>query len=140
MLSGVEDSHHGPSDAMHNPPQPLKVEKTLVSKLTEITLISIDFFTLKHQSDTYVFTMKMEILLMSTSNSTLVGPYGFEVSYKDGNEGFQDQVKYEHAGPKVTSSQEGKRSQDDDKRLYLVDDLKMTQDHKQVKTKEQAPA
>ncbi|GKA71220.1 hypothetical protein Tco_0777359 [Tanacetum coccineum] len=38
-------SHHGPSDAMHNPPQPLKVGKTLVSKLTETTLISIDFLT-----------------------------------------------------------------------------------------------
>ncbi|GKB78195.1 hypothetical protein Tco_0945090 [Tanacetum coccineum] len=39
-------SRHGPSDAMHNPPQPLKVsQKTLVSFLTEITLISIDFLT-----------------------------------------------------------------------------------------------
>nr|GEU86980.1 UBN2 domain-containing protein [Tanacetum cinerariifolium] len=24
LLSGIEDSHHGPSDVMHNPPQPLK--------------------------------------------------------------------------------------------------------------------
>ncbi|GJR60533.1 copia protein [Tanacetum coccineum] len=32
--------------------------------------ISIDFLTLKHQSDTYVFTVKMEILPVSTSNST----------------------------------------------------------------------
>ncbi|GJY56138.1 hypothetical protein Tco_0455253 [Tanacetum coccineum] len=24
VLSGIEDSHHGPSDAMHNPPYPLK--------------------------------------------------------------------------------------------------------------------
>ncbi|GKD14353.1 hypothetical protein Tco_1198760, partial [Tanacetum coccineum] len=45
LLSDIEDSHHGPSDAMHNPPQPFKVEKTLVSKLTEITLISIEFLT-----------------------------------------------------------------------------------------------
>ncbi|GKB91470.1 hypothetical protein Tco_0963742 [Tanacetum coccineum] len=45
LLSRIEDSHHGPSDAMHNPPQPLKVEKTLVSKLTEITHVSIDFLT-----------------------------------------------------------------------------------------------
>nr|GFC14046.1 hypothetical protein [Tanacetum cinerariifolium] len=29
LLSGIEDSHHVPSDAMHNPPQPLKVRKTL---------------------------------------------------------------------------------------------------------------
>ncbi|GJT91510.1 retrovirus-related pol polyprotein from transposon TNT 1-94, partial [Tanacetum coccineum] len=27
LLSGIEDSHHGPSDAMHNPSQPLKVSK-----------------------------------------------------------------------------------------------------------------
>ncbi|GJT83958.1 putative reverse transcriptase domain-containing protein [Tanacetum coccineum] len=26
LLSGIEDSHHGPSDAMHNPSQPLKEE------------------------------------------------------------------------------------------------------------------
>ncbi|GJV80991.1 hypothetical protein Tco_1516861 [Tanacetum coccineum] len=39
------DSHHGPNDAMHNPPQPLKFKKTLVSKLTEITHVSIDFLT-----------------------------------------------------------------------------------------------
>ncbi|GJR18773.1 hypothetical protein Tco_0967300 [Tanacetum coccineum] len=46
LLYGIEDSHHGPSDAMHNPPQPLKVsQKTLVSVLMEITLISIDFLT-----------------------------------------------------------------------------------------------
>ncbi|GJY34377.1 hypothetical protein Tco_0418846 [Tanacetum coccineum] len=32
--------------------------------------------------------------------------------------------QYEHVGPEVTRSQEGKRSQDDDKRLCLVDDLK----------------
>ncbi|GJR75851.1 hypothetical protein Tco_0088216 [Tanacetum coccineum] len=46
LLSGIEDSHHGPSDAMHNPPQALKVsQKTIVSFLTKITLISIDFLT-----------------------------------------------------------------------------------------------
>nr|GEV66488.1 hypothetical protein [Tanacetum cinerariifolium] len=29
LLCGIEDSHHVPSDAMHNPSQPLKVRKTL---------------------------------------------------------------------------------------------------------------
>ncbi|GJW63133.1 hypothetical protein Tco_0115017 [Tanacetum coccineum] len=76
---------------------------------------------LQHQSDTKVFTMKMEILLEPTSNK-LCGRNN----------------KYEHVGPKVTSTQGGKRSKDDDKRLYLANDLKMTQDHKQVKTMEQA--
>ncbi|GJW08336.1 hypothetical protein Tco_1570759 [Tanacetum coccineum] len=40
-------SHHGPSDAMHSPAQPLKVRKTLVLKLTETTLISIDVLTIR---------------------------------------------------------------------------------------------
>ncbi|GJR04880.1 hypothetical protein Tco_0527864 [Tanacetum coccineum] len=43
---------------------------------------------------------------------------------KDGYIRFQHQEQYEHVGPEVTRSQEGKRSQDDDKRLCLVDDLK----------------
>nr|GEW48027.1 putative ribonuclease H-like domain-containing protein [Tanacetum cinerariifolium] len=34
------------------------------------------------------------------------------------------QEKYKHVGPEVTRSQKGKRSQDHDKRLCLVDDLK----------------
>ncbi|GJU35597.1 hypothetical protein Tco_1183951 [Tanacetum coccineum] len=47
---------------------------------------------------------------------------------KDGYTRFQHQEQYEHVGPEVTRSQEGKRSQDDDKRLCLVDDLKEVQD------------
>ncbi|GKE16799.1 hypothetical protein Tco_1424376, partial [Tanacetum coccineum] len=43
---------------------------------------------------------------------------------KDGYTHFQTQEQYEHVGPEVTRSQEGKRSQDDNKRLCLVDDLK----------------
>ncbi|GJX65000.1 hypothetical protein Tco_0299343 [Tanacetum coccineum] len=46
LLSSIEDSHHGPSDAMHNP-----------SPATQ-----------EHQSDTKVFTMTMEILPEPTSN------------------------------------------------------------------------
>ncbi|GKA55947.1 hypothetical protein Tco_0755019 [Tanacetum coccineum] len=43
---------------------------------------------------------------------------------------------YKHVGLKGTSTQEGKRSQDDeDKRLCLVDDLKEVQVHIQVKLK-----
>ncbi|GJZ54583.1 hypothetical protein Tco_0609468 [Tanacetum coccineum] len=54
---------------------------------------------------------------------------------KDDYTSFQDQEKYEHVGPKVTSTQEGKISQDDDKRLYSADDLKKFKDHTQVKLK-----
>ncbi|GJR86815.1 hypothetical protein Tco_0210826 [Tanacetum coccineum] len=48
---------------------------------------------------------------------------------KDDYTSFQDQEKYEHVGPKVISTQ------DDDKRLYSVDDLKKLKDHMQVKLK-----
>ncbi|GKE69308.1 hypothetical protein Tco_1527380, partial [Tanacetum coccineum] len=46
---------------------------------------------------------------------------------KDGCEAFKTkkQQQYEHVNPKVTSTQDGKRSQDDDSRLCLVDDLKV---------------
>ncbi|GJW88317.1 hypothetical protein Tco_0163657 [Tanacetum coccineum] len=51
-LVSVEVLSHGPSDAKLNPPQPLKVsQQTLVSFLTEITHISINFLTPKHLSD-----------------------------------------------------------------------------------------
>nr|GEW92938.1 hypothetical protein [Tanacetum cinerariifolium] len=54
---------------------------------------------------------------------------------KDENTSFQEQEMYEHVGPKVTSTQDGKRSQDDDSRLCLADDLKDAQNHMQVKLK-----
>ncbi|GJR26114.1 hypothetical protein Tco_1102346 [Tanacetum coccineum] len=48
-LVSAEVLSHGPSDAKLNPPQPLKVsQQTLVSFLTEITHISINFLTPKH--------------------------------------------------------------------------------------------
>ncbi|GJT90659.1 hypothetical protein Tco_1079504 [Tanacetum coccineum] len=48
-------------------------QQKLVSFVTEIHTTSIDFLTPKHPSDTYVFTMKMEILLEPASNKLLVG-------------------------------------------------------------------
>ncbi|GKC36389.1 hypothetical protein Tco_1048773 [Tanacetum coccineum] len=54
---------------------------------------------------------------------------------KDGYTCFQHQEQYEYVGPEVTRSQEGKSSQDDVKRLCLVDDLKEVQDHIHVKSK-----
>ncbi|GKA06969.1 hypothetical protein Tco_0686193 [Tanacetum coccineum] len=47
-------------------------QKKLVSFVTEIHTTSIDFLTPKHPSDTYVLTMKMEILLEPASNKLLV--------------------------------------------------------------------
>ncbi|GKE76948.1 hypothetical protein Tco_1543068, partial [Tanacetum coccineum] len=94
LLSGIEDSHHGPIDAMQNP-----------SPATQ-----------EHQSDTKVFTMTMEILSEPTSNKLCGSDEVLKLKNfkKDGYSIFQDQEKYEHVGPKVTSIQDGKRSQDDD--------------------------
>ncbi|GKD99321.1 hypothetical protein Tco_1387305 [Tanacetum coccineum] len=52
---------------------------------------------------------------------------------KDDYSSFQDKEKYEHVGLKVASSQEGKKLQDDNKRLDLIDDLSKAQGHIQVK-------
>ncbi|GJT38105.1 hypothetical protein Tco_0937970 [Tanacetum coccineum] len=60
---------------------------------------------------------------------------------KDGYTCFsQQQEQYEHVGPEVTRSQEGKRSQDDDKRLCLVDDLQEVLNHIHIKSKIQVKA
>ncbi|GJR61259.1 retrovirus-related pol polyprotein from transposon TNT 1-94 [Tanacetum coccineum] len=70
-------------------------QQKLVSFVTEIHTTSIDFLTPKHPSDTYVFTMKMEILLEPASNKLLD-------SYKegDGDASFQlesDSLPHAHA-------------------------------------------
>ncbi|GKC49459.1 hypothetical protein Tco_1072204 [Tanacetum coccineum] len=84
----------------------------------------------------------MEILPEPTSNKLCGSEEVLKLKNfkEDGYSGFQDKEKYEHVGPKVTSSQEGKRSQDDDKRLDLTNDLKEAQVHIQVKLKEQVQA
>ncbi|GKE85836.1 hypothetical protein Tco_1559578 [Tanacetum coccineum] len=61
-------------------------QQKLVSFVTEIHTSSIDFLTLKHPSDTYVFTMKMEILLEPSSNKLLD-------RYKDGDGDASFQLK-----------------------------------------------
>ncbi|GKA86921.1 hypothetical protein Tco_0808632 [Tanacetum coccineum] len=109
LLSCIEDSHHGPSDAMHNPPQPLKVILMVIAAGRDKSRF---------------------IATSSNSNDILLKLKNFK---KDGYLSFQDQEKYEHVGPKVTSTQEGKRSRVNDKKLCLVDDLKMLKDHMQVK-------
>ncbi|GJZ76860.1 hypothetical protein Tco_0641532, partial [Tanacetum coccineum] len=42
---------------------------------------------------------------------------------------FQDQERYEHVDPQDIRPQDGERSQDNDQRLDLADDLKKAQDH-----------
>ncbi|GJY15324.1 hypothetical protein Tco_0385746 [Tanacetum coccineum] len=75
---------------------------------------------------------KIELTLEQTQQGVSDEVLNFK---KDEYTSFQEQEKYEHVGPKVTSSQDGKRSQDDDKILCLADDLKEAQDHIQDKLK-----
>ncbi|GJT87561.1 hypothetical protein Tco_1069278 [Tanacetum coccineum] len=83
VLEQTQQDSHGPSDAMHNPPNPLKVGKALFQNSQRFThfyqfshseSVGIEKVALssKHQSDTYVFIVKMEILPVSTSNNTAV--------------------------------------------------------------------
>ncbi|GJS94355.1 hypothetical protein Tco_0801323 [Tanacetum coccineum] len=69
VLSDIEDSH-GPSDAMHKPLPATQSQKDFVSKLTEIHsfLLTLSLRNIRVNS----FTMKMEILLESTSNKLMV--------------------------------------------------------------------
>ncbi|GJR56414.1 hypothetical protein Tco_1406935 [Tanacetum coccineum] len=121
LLSGIEDSHHGPSDAMHNPPQPLKVDPHGF----EDTYKYGNGGTWFQQSQRFIATC-------SYSTDILLKLKNFK---KDEYTSFQDQEQYEHVGTKVISTQDGKRSQDDDKRLYSADDLKKLKDHMRVKLK-----
>ncbi|GJS04529.1 hypothetical protein Tco_0321037 [Tanacetum coccineum] len=73
LLKGVKNEKeiHGPSDAMHNPLPATQSQKDFVSKLTEIHSFLLTFSLRNIRSDS--FTMKMEILLESTSNKLMVG-------------------------------------------------------------------
>ncbi|GJZ34834.1 hypothetical protein Tco_0580651 [Tanacetum coccineum] len=98
-------------------------QQKLVSFVTEIHTTSIDFLTPKHPSDTYVFIMKMEILLEPASNKLLVDkdfrtnsdiqdlPLRYQAYQGRLLASFQDDAKYEHVG-QDTRSQGGKDDQD----------------------------
>ncbi|GJT45654.1 putative reverse transcriptase domain-containing protein [Tanacetum coccineum] len=80
-------------------------QKKLVSFVTEIHTTSIDFLTPKHPSDTYVFTMKMEILLELLEETPVKGD-SLNIQYQrihkdgDGDASFQlksDSLPHAHA-------------------------------------------
>ncbi|GJW81300.1 hypothetical protein Tco_0145275 [Tanacetum coccineum] len=146
------------------------IEKEAISSSLRLLKSNVHY-----RSDTYVITMKMEILPVSTSNITAIEQAEYDESntyvlerfnttagnpiketllklslpdhrliLKDLkihiNMDMENQEKYEHVGPKVTSTQDGKRSQDDDKRLCLVDDIKKLKITYKSSLKEQAQA
>ncbi|GJY25248.1 hypothetical protein Tco_0399974 [Tanacetum coccineum] len=71
LIAGIEDSHHRLSDAMHNPPSYSEFsQKKFVSFFTEIKHISI---ILSHSELVGIEKRRMEILSVSTTNSTALG-------------------------------------------------------------------
>ncbi|GJV39765.1 hypothetical protein Tco_1418205 [Tanacetum coccineum] len=105
-----------------------------VSRLNMQSTVSL---TLKHPSDTKVFTMKMEILLEPTFKQALG-------SFKDGDGDGDTHYERSHKGVKAsansdiifffTSAQDGNKLLDDE-RLSLADDLKKAHDQNQNKSK-----
>ncbi|GJZ73503.1 hypothetical protein Tco_0637649 [Tanacetum coccineum] len=79
-------------------------------------------------TDSKVTPTKPERMTKPDSSPNFIASCFIIDSLKDGHG-----EQYEHVSPEVTRSQEGKRSQDDDKRVCLVDDLKEVQVHIQVK-------
>ncbi|GJW61794.1 hypothetical protein Tco_0111129 [Tanacetum coccineum] len=66
MLSGIEDSHHGPSDAVHNPPQPLKVDPMSMGSLTRVTGHRKAEHELATQSGRYIYTDQQGTVVIAT--------------------------------------------------------------------------
>ncbi|GJY94042.1 putative reverse transcriptase domain-containing protein [Tanacetum coccineum] len=120
LLSAIEDSHHGPSDAMHNSLQPFKIQYCKLEILSRRFFLRLNLPDHKSILTDYKIRIKMvwsdEVLKLKTSRKVTI-------------KAFKDQEKYEHVGLKVTSAQDGKSLQVDNKRLCLVDDLKKLKDH-----------
>ncbi|GJR94684.1 hypothetical protein Tco_0266858 [Tanacetum coccineum] len=126
------------------------VKTRVIIRVLRIILVVL----LEHPSDTYVFTMKMEILLEPTSNKLMVGDSDVHTledstltleilsrrfflrlnlpdhrtSRTTNNQAFT--IKKGMSMPvQMSPTQDGKRPKVDDQRLYLADDLKEAQDH-----------
>ncbi|GJU16601.1 hypothetical protein Tco_1144567 [Tanacetum coccineum] len=123
MIANIEESRHRPIDtekvAVCSSLRSLKPKCTIESraKRSSINLIR----TLLHMIPKYH---------NEDGNPARANIKQALGSHKDGDGVilFQDQEKYEHDGPQDTRPQDGERSQDDDQRLDLADDLKKAQD------------
>ncbi|GJV00676.1 hypothetical protein Tco_1329946 [Tanacetum coccineum] len=67
MLSGSEDNHHGPSDVVHNPPQPLKDIVDNAAQVSNATTIALGMYKLdpvtlapkdKNNRETHIYYLK----------------------------------------------------------------------------------
>ncbi|GJR09612.1 aspartic peptidase [Tanacetum coccineum] len=120
MIFGIEDSHHRPSDAMHNPPQPLKVlskescfishgDKHVIYQRSHSELVGIE----KVAVSSSLRSLKPKLILhsiysgdgnpISANIDKHCGShkvFKFKNIKKDGYGSFQDKERYEHVGPK----------------------------------------
>ncbi|GJS62060.1 hypothetical protein Tco_0656844 [Tanacetum coccineum] len=99
LLSSIEDSHHGPSDAMHSPPKPFKVDpygfEDLYKDGVEVPDSNCCSRQVKIHSRMLILDRQIDkVLKLETSRKVTI-------------KAFKDQEKYEHVCPKVTSAQDG---------------------------------
>nr|GEZ01091.1 ribonuclease H-like domain-containing protein [Tanacetum cinerariifolium] len=106
-------------------PTTLKAETESIHMLSVFTKVNSE-----HLSDTYVLTMKMEIVLKPSSNKLLVGSSSrFQVYQGRFLASFQDDAKYEHGG-QDTRLQGGKDNQDEkDKDLKISNEKTKSKDN-----------
>ncbi|GJX80188.1 hypothetical protein Tco_0328337 [Tanacetum coccineum] len=103
MIFGIEESHHGPSDAMHNPPYPLKNICVILHSI--------------HSDDGNPTSTNIKQALRQ----------GLYQDYQDKDcqrrllESFQDDIKYEHVGLKTQDHKKAKYYKDDQ---VMMKDLK----------------
>ncbi|GJT31959.1 hypothetical protein Tco_0922378 [Tanacetum coccineum] len=130
VIADIEDRHHGPSDAMQQPPYSTHNHKDFCFISHGDNTLSIDFLTPKHPSETIVFHNEDG----NPARANIKQALGY---LKDGD---GDGNSQPHKGVKAsansdvmysfTSAQDGDPLQDD-VRLCLGDDLKKAQDHSQ---------
>ncbi|GJW46642.1 hypothetical protein Tco_0078288 [Tanacetum coccineum] len=136
LVSVEVHSRHGPSDAMHNPPQPLKVIPIVTAITSRQVKIQCHMLILNRQnikikefqrsfchSDTEHLSRSDEVLLLKNFKKDVV----FKLSRPRNNNSMSMSVQMSQVHKMAT------RLQNDDKRLCLVDDLKEVQVHIQVK-------
>ncbi|GJY45179.1 hypothetical protein Tco_0433392 [Tanacetum coccineum] len=97
-------------------------QQKLVSFVTEIHTTSIDFLTPKHPSDTYVLTIKMEILLEPASNKLLVGYIKIQLKSDSLPHAHAQSTKtfYKHQDSRIMKAQELKTKTSAQTLIYKI--------------------
>nr|GEW33342.1 retrovirus-related Pol polyprotein from transposon TNT 1-94 [Tanacetum cinerariifolium] len=111
MNYGIEERHHGPSDAMHNPSQPFRCRRW------RDYLILATSDSLPHAyiqaSKTYYWHQRLEkTRKLKTHKDKVILNVQMKIIISEEIVSFQDDVKYEHVSPKhkVRITLEGKKT------------------------------